>query len=108
MCGGAKRPVEPFIGSGQDWAAPHEFVERGPSFGTIPEMTMRRGQNRVIIRKFGIRGDRLTRKFDRFLIVLRQQCRPALAQVPNDQQRVARTEPDSPRRNAARPARNRR
>ena len=55
-------------------------------------MAVGRGQDGKDVGKLGIGLGGLRCIFDRLLVAPGQQCRPALAQVPDDQQRTARAE----------------
>ena len=92
MCGAAERAVEPLVARGQARHAPQKLGER---FGhSIAEMPVGGCQHGVDVGKLRIGLSRFGRKFDGRLIALRKLCRPALDQVLNNQQRVARADPD--------------
>ena len=55
---------------------------------------MGRCQHSIDVRKLGIGTGGFGRELNGLLIALREQGRPALAQVPNDQQLIARAKPD--------------
>src|SRR5215475_1036786 len=90
--GSTERSVKSRIRGGKCRCALEKFGKLLFCRPDISEVRVRRSQDRVNVREFGIGPGRLCREFHRFCVPLRQQCCPALAQVPDHQQRVARTE----------------
>jgi hypothetical protein len=70
-----------------------KFGERLTGGPRVTQMAVRGSQDGMDIGKFRVGLGGHCRELDRLLVALREQRRPALAQVPDDQQRVARAEP---------------
>src|SRR5690242_12256734 len=61
---------------------------------SIPKMSIGRSQDRVNVGKFGIGFAGVLRELDRLIVPLGRQCRPAFANMPDDQQQPSRAEAD--------------
>src|SRR5215469_7196696 len=92
--GGAKGSVESLIGRSQRRCASEKLSKFLRCGSHLSKVRISGSQNRVNIGEFRIGAGCFRREFHRLHVPLRQQGRPALAQMPNDKQRVTRTKPD--------------